>query len=81
MSAVAQRVVQERAPLSEMELKRRRKSVDFARVSCEMEGLYCTDQTYIDLNERYARGEIEASEIDAYVDQKLEEAVRARQGK
>jgi uncharacterized membrane protein len=69
-----------RATLSAEELRRRRKAVDFARVNCEMSGLYCTDQTYIDLKEQYARGEIEAEVISAYVDKILEEDCRARQG-
>jgi hypothetical protein len=68
-----------RAPLSQEELERRRDAVDFARVSCEMSGLYCTDQTYIDLNEQYARGEIELDVIRQYVDGLIEERVNAIQ--
>jgi uncharacterized membrane protein len=69
-----------RATLSAEELRRRRRAVDFSRVNCELSGLYCTDQTYIDLKEKYARGEIEAEVISAYVDKLLEENCRARQG-
>jgi uncharacterized membrane protein len=66
--------------LTQAELFRRRDIVNFARANVELEGFYCTDQTYIDLNERYARGEIEAEEIDAYVDNIIMEIDRARQG-
>lgn len=57
-----------RKTLTEEELKRRRKSVDFARVNCELEGLYCTDNFFNSLNEQYAKGEIGLDKIDEYVD-------------
>jgi len=54
--------------IDQEELESRRHAVDFARVNNEFEGIYCTDQKYIDLNEQYARGEIELDAIGAYVD-------------
>jgi len=77
MSAVAQKVVQERAPLSNEELRLRRKAVDFGRVNCELEGLYESDPVYDDLCDRYAKGEIDNDVLDAYVDKKLEERINA----
>jgi hypothetical protein len=54
--------------LTEEELRRRRKAVDFARVNVELEGLYEQDEMFNELNERYARGEIGIEEIGKYVD-------------
>jgi hypothetical protein len=72
-------VAEERTPLTEEELSRRRDAVDFARVNCELEGLYCTDQTYIDLNERYARGEIGLDVIRKYLDGLIEARANEQQ--
>jgi len=68
-----QETVKERAPLSREELARRRKTVNAARANCALEGLYVTDQKYIDLNEQYARGEIDLDIIGQYVDSLIRE--------
>jgi len=80
MAAVAAKVVQERAPLTEEELERRRDAIDFARVSVELEGLP-TDDEYREWEERYARGEIDAEELSGYMDAIIEERIRALHGK
>jgi hypothetical protein len=54
--------------LTQAELLLRRDAVDYARASIELEGLYLTDLRHIELNEMYARGEIELDEIGRYVD-------------
>lgn len=59
------------------ELARRRKAVEFARVNCALEGLHSDDESN-QMEDRYARGEISAGELDAYVDKKMQDFINAR---
>jgi addiction module RelB/DinJ family antitoxin len=59
------------------ELKRRRDAVDFARVNCELEGLPVDDE-FNDLHERYARGEINREDLNAYRDARLQRIIDAQ---
>jgi len=81
MNAIAAAVSENPRQLSNEELRRRRKVIDFARVSCELEGLYEIDPIYNELCEQYARGEIERYELDAYADRVLEERINAQESK
>jgi hypothetical protein len=72
--------VKARAPLSKEELERRRYNIDFARANVELEG-FPTDGEYREMEERYARGEIDAEDLDKYMDERLEARIHAIHGK
>ncbi|MDR3157453.1 MAG: type II toxin-antitoxin system RelB/DinJ family antitoxin [Zoogloeaceae bacterium] len=61
----------------EEELARRRKAVEFARVNCELEGL-SSDEESNQMEDRYARGEISAEALDAYVDKRMQDFINAK---
>jgi site-specific DNA-adenine methylase len=61
-----------RTPLSKEELERRRKAVDFARASVEMEGLYASEE-FNEMMERHANGEISSEELDEFMENRIKE--------
>jgi DNA-damage-inducible protein J len=67
----------EKPVISEEELARRRKAVEFARVNCELEGLP-VDEEFNDLHERYARGEVDREYLNAYREARLQRIIDAR---
>jgi hypothetical protein len=73
---MATALVQIDEALKREELEERRDAVEFARVNCALEGLH-SDEESNQMEDRYARGEISAEELDAYVDRRMQDFIDA----